>query len=408
MMSKFSPAKILVVDDMPDNVRLLTNILARRGFELISAYSAQMALELLQSVLPDLILLDVSMPGMSGYELCQILKLDARLKDIPIIFISALNDIQDVVHGFSLGAVDYITKPFQIEEVIARVNTHISLYRLQRQLLVENQTLQTKIQEYFNIDRDLYNDLCQAVPNQELEIYYQPIVCILDNKISGFEALLRWQHPKRGRVSPVDFIPIAEQTGLINNIGAWVAQRSMLQLSLWHKIYPQLMVSINVAGSQLLDPQFIAVIENGLNVTGVSPSQIKLEITESDIITDVDRAIYQLQQLRELGVKICLDDFGIGYSSLSRVQEFPIDVIKIDRTFIQQKNWIIANIIHLLADSLGVEVIAEGIETVEQLTKVRTMGCDYGQGFLFSPPLPVKAATDLLAQGFLEGQFLSQ
>lgn len=407
-MSKFSPAKILVVDDMPDNVRLLTNILARRGFELISAYSAQMALELLQSVLPDLILLDVSMPGMSGYELCEILKLDARLKDIPIIFISALNDIQDVVHGFSLGAVDYITKPFQIEEVIARVNTHISLYRLQRQLLVENQTLQTKIQEQFNIDRDLYNDLCQAVPNQELEIYYQPIVCILDNKISGFEALLRWQHPKRGRISPVDFIPIAEQTGLINNIGAWVAQRSMLQLSLWHKIYPQLMVSINVAGSQLLDPQFIAVIENGLNVTGVSPSQIKLEITESDIITDVDRAIHQLQQLRELGVKICLDDFGIGYSSLSRVQEFPIDVIKIDRSFIQQKNWIIANIIHLLADSLGVEVIAEGIETVEQLTKVRTMGCDYGQGFLFSPPLPVKAATDLLAQGFLEGQFLWQ
>ncbi|MCS6958842.1 MAG: EAL domain-containing protein [Pseudanabaenaceae cyanobacterium SKYGB_i_bin29] len=402
-MSKFSPAKILIVDDMPDNVRLLTNILSRKGFELIAAYSAQMALQLLQSVLPDLILLDVNMPGMSGYELCETLKLDDRLKSIPIIFISALNDIQDVVHGFSLGAVDYITKPFQIEEVIARVNTHISLYRLQRQLLVENQTLQTKIQERFNIDRDLYNDLCQAIPNQELEIYYQPIVSIADNKISGFEALLRWQHPTRGKVSPGEFIPIAEQTGLINNMGAWVAQRSMLQLSRWHSAYPQLMVSINVAGSQLLDPQFINVIENGLSITGVSPSQIKLEITESDIITDVDRAINQLQQLRELGVKVCLDDFGIGYSSLSRVQEFPIDVIKIDRTFIKQKNWVIANIIQLLADSLGVEVIAEGIETVEQLTKVRGIGCDYGQGFLFSPPLPVKEATDLLAQVFLPG-----
>jgi EAL domain-containing protein (putative c-di-GMP-specific phosphodiesterase class I) len=180
----------------------------------------------------------------------------------------------------------------------------------------------------------------------------------------------------------------------------------MLQLSRWHPAYPHIMMSINVAGNQLLDPSFVKVIKNGIAISGVPPTQIKLEITESAIITDVDRAIKQLKELKNLGVNICLDDFGIGYSSLSRVQDFPIDVIKIDRTFIKQKNWVIANIVSLLADSLNVAVIAEGIETTEQLTKLRAMGCEYGQGFLFSPPLATIDATNLLAQGFLAGQFL--
>jgi len=391
---------------MPDNVRLLVNILSRKGFELIPAYSGKMALEILQTVYPDLILLDVNMPEMSGYDLCEIIKQTKPIRDIPIIFISALNDIENVVHGFAIGGVDYITKPFQLEEVIARVNTHVSLHQLRKQLQVENQSLQSKIQQQFNIDRELYEDLSQAIPNQELELYYQPIVQISNGKITGFEALLRWNHPQRGRVTPDEFIPIAEQTGLINSIGTWVAQQSMLQLSRWHLAYPHIMMSVNVAGNQLLDPSFVNVIKNCISISGVPPTQIKLEITESAIITDVDRAIQQLQELKNLGVNICLDDFGIGYSSLSRVQDFPIDVIKIDRTFIKQKNWVIANIVSLLADSLNVAVIAEGIETTEQLTKLRAMGCEYGQGFLFSPPLATIDATNLLAQGFLAGQFL--
>ncbi len=405
-MNKFAPAKILIVDDMPDNVRLLINILSRRGFELIPAYSGKMALEILQTVHPDLILVDVSMPEMSGYELCEIIKQTKPIRDIPIIFISALYDVQNIVHGFAIGGVDYITKPFQLEEVIARVNTHVSLHQLRKQLQIENQSLQFQIQQQFNIDRELFEDLSQAIQNQELELYYQPIVQINNGKITGFEALLRWNHPQRGRVPPDEFIPIAEQTGLINSIGAWVAQRSMLQLSRWHLAYPHIMMSINVAGNQLLDPSFVNVIQNSIAISGVPPTQIKLEITESAIITDVDRAIKQLQELKNLGVNICLDDFGIGYSSLSRVQDFPIDVIKIDRTFIKQKNWVIANIVSLLADSLNVAVIAEGIETTEQLTKLRAMGCEYGQGFLFSPPLATIDATNLVAQGFLAGQFL--
>lgn len=406
-MNKTMPAKILIVDDMPDNIRLLTSILSRKGFELISAYSGSMALETLQNFHPDLILLDVNMPGMSGYDLCEVIKQNKFTKDIPIIFISALHDIQNVVHGFALGGVDYITKPFQLEEVIARVNTHVSLHKLRKQLQTENQSLQDQIQQKFNIDRSLYDDLSKAVQNNELEIYYQPIIKIDSGKIDGFEALLRWNHPQRGRVSPADFIPIAEQTGLIHTIGAWVAQRSMFQLSRWHLDFPHVMVSINVAGNQLLDPGFVGTIKNYINLSGVPPTKIKLEITESAIITDVDRAIRQLQELKGLGVKICLDDFGIGYSSLSRVQDFPIDVIKIDRTFIQQKNWTIANIIALLADSLDLEIIAEGIETSDQLVKLRAMGCDYAQGYLFSVPLSTADATNLLANGFLAGHFLA-
>ncbi|MCA1903880.1 MAG: EAL domain-containing protein [Cyanobacteria bacterium KgW148] len=400
-MNKFSSAKILIVDDMPDNARLLMNILSRKGFELICAYSGQMALELLQTVTPDLILLDVNMPGMSGYDLCEIIKQNRSIKDIPVIFISALHDLQNIVHGFALGGVDYITKPFQLEEVLARVNTHVSLHQLRKQLQIENQSLQSQLQQQLNIDQNLYEDLSKAIQRQELELYYQPIVCIDNGKIDGFEALLRWHHSRRGRVSPVEFIPLAEQTGLINSIGAWVAQESMVQLSRWHLNYPHIMISINVAGNQLLDPNFFSIIEKGINTTGVCPAQVKLEITESAIITDVDRAIQQLQQLRSLGLKICLDDFGIGYSSLSRVQDFPIDVIKIDRSFIQQKNWTIAHIIALLADSLNVCTIAEGIETVEQLKKLREMGCDYAQGFLFSTPLNALDATNLIAKGSL-------
>lgn len=384
---------------MPDNVRLLSSILSRKGFELISAYSGQMALESLQNVQPDLILLDINMPGMSGYDLCEIIKQNKLTKDIPIIFISALHDIQNVVHGFALGGVDYITKPFQLEEVIARVNTHISLHQLRRQLQIENQSLQDQIQEKYNIDRDLYDDLSHAIQNNELELYYQPIIKIDSGNIDGFEALLRWNHPKRGRVSPIDFIPIAEQTGLINSIGAWVAKQSMFQLSRWHLNYPHVIVSINVSGHQLLDPGFVSMIKKDIDSSGVPPTQIKLEITESAIITDVDRAIKLLHDLKSVGVKICLDDFGIGYSSLSRVQDFPIDVIKIDRTFLQQKNWTIANIISLLADSLNLEVIAEGIETGDQLAKLRAMGCEYGQGYLFSVPLSTVDATNLLAKG---------
>jgi EAL domain-containing protein (putative c-di-GMP-specific phosphodiesterase class I) len=398
-MSRFTTGKILIVDDMPDNVRLLSSILSRKGFELISAYSGQMALESLQNVQPDLILLDINMPGMSGYDLCEIIKQNKLTKDIPIIFISALHDIQNVVHGFALGGVDYITKPFQLEEVIARVNTHISLHQLRRQLQIENQSLQDQIQEKYNIDRDLYDDLSHAIQNNELELYYQPIIKIDSGNIDGFEALLRWNHPKRGRVSPIDFIPIAEQTGLINSIGAWVAKRSMFQLSRWHLNYPHVIVSINVSGHQLLDPGFVSMIKKDIDSSGVPPTQIKLEITESAIITDVDRAIKLLHDLKSVGVKICLDDFGIGYSSLSRVQDFPIDVIKIDRTFLQQKNWTIANIISLLADSLNLEVIAEGIETGDQLAKLRAMGCEYGQGYLFSVPLSTVDATNLLAKG---------
>ncbi len=398
-MSRFTTGKILIVDDMPENVRLLSSILSRKGFELISAYSGQMALESLQNVQPDLILLDINMPGMSGYDLCEIIKQNKLTKDIPIIFISALHDIQNVVHGFALGGVDYITKPFQLEEVIARVNTHISLHQLRRQLQIENQSLQDQIQEKYNIDRDLYDDLSHAIQNNELELYYQPIIKIDSGNIDGFEALLRWNHPKRGRVSPIDFIPIAEQTGLINSIGAWVAKQSMFQLSRWHLNYPHVIVSINVSGHQLLDPGFVSMIKKDIDSSGVPPTQIKLEITESAIITDVDRAIKLLHDLKSVGVKICLDDFGIGYSSLSRVQDFPIDVIKIDRTFLQQKNWTIANIISLLADSLNLEVIAEGIETGDQLAKLRAMGCEYGQGYLFSVPLSTVDATNLLAKG---------
>ena len=593
---------ILIVDDTPENLRLLSKMLTKEGYNIRKALNGQMALTAVQSVVPDLILLDIMMPSMDGYQVCKHLKADPRTAEIPVIFLSALSDAFDKVKAFGVGGADYITKPFQLEEVLTRVQNQLTLKAakiqnqqinaqleervkerthqlelanqelkrqisermlLQEQLLkmalydaltglpnrflfmerleealkrakqhpdyrfavlfldcdrfkVVNDSLghfvgdellvalarrleaslnqtdtlarlsgdefaillteieninsvtliadeilkalsfpfQLKRQEVFinasigitlsNLDyeqseyllRDadtamyraktlgkgqyqifdsemhnaaievlqLENDLRRAVNQQEFIVHYQPVIALTTGKIVGFEALVRWNHPQQGLISPTLFIPIAEETGLINPIGNWVLREACYQLQQWYhqKLtdYP-LTMSVNLSVRQFAQPDLIEQIDTILAETQLNPQSLKLEITESVIMKNSQPVKVILQQLQERQIQLCIDDFGTGYSSLSYLHNFPIDNIKIDRSFISSLNGNSDNLglisaIMNIAQALKMSVTAEGIETAQQLEQLRVLNCDFGQGYLFSKPLDGKNATNLI------------
>ncbi|MGK7925181.1 MAG: EAL domain-containing protein [Spirulina sp.] len=603
-------ADILLVDDTPDNLRLLSAALSQRGYKVRGAIDGNMALMGANAAPPDLILLDICMPGMSGYEVCEQLKADAKTAQIPVIFISALDETLDKVKAFGIGGVDYITKPFQFEEVIARIENQLTIRRLQISLQTLNNQLEKRVQErtselekeilqrkkvqeqllhlalhdpltqlpnralfierleeailksqkqsnysfvvmFLDCDRfkrvndslghnigdrllvavadrlqhclrsgdtlarlggdefaillegidrkeeivqiaerlnhrlsspfhlyeyevfinvsigivlsqeNLYrqfygketeivcyekpehllrdadtamyrakalgkaryevfnpkmhrqalnllhleNDLRRAFDRQEFEIYYQPIVCLKQGKIVGYEALIRWNHPQRGLITPDRFIPIAEEMGLIIPLGDWILKEACQQLKKWHDLnlgdQPSI-VSVNLSVRQFAQVNPIEKIEKILQDVQLDTHYLKLEITESVLIDRPESIVRLLEEIKSRNIQISLDDFGTGYSSLSYLHRFPIDTVKIDRSFINRldengKNLDIVQAIIALAHNLGMETIAEGIETATQLECLRNLGCGYGQGYFFARPLNSQQAEALLA-----------
>ncbi|WP_099076464.1 sensor domain-containing protein [Nostoc linckia] len=250
----------------------------------------------------------------------------------------------------------------------------------------------------------LETDLRRAIERRELRVYYQPIVSLTSGLMLGFEALLRWEHPERGLLSPADFISIAEETGLIFSIGKWVLQEACSQMQAWRASHPANLlkkISVNLSLQQFSQPDLIEQIEQILESTGLNADSLVLDITESVIVENGDRVIAVLYQLREMGIQLSIDDFGTGYSSLSRLYNFPISLLKIDRSFISSINTSsrdleIIEILVTLAHKLCVDVLAEGIETKEQLALLRKVNCEYGQGHFFSVPLNSSAAEALI------------
>jgi len=248
----------------------------------------------------------------------------------------------------------------------------------------------------------LENDLRRALEMDELRMHYQPIVALADERIVGVEALLRWEHPHRGIVCPDQFIPLAEETGLIVPIGEWVLRKACAQMKAWRdRGAGPMRVAINISAVQIRQSGFVDLVEKVVRETGMEPELLDLEITESVLMGRNDSVVETFLALRTLGVRICLDDFGTGYSSLSYLQGLPISVLKIDRSFTMnlaavKENRKIVETILMLGRSLGAEVIAEGIETHDQLSYLREIGCDCGQGFFFSKPVDEKGLEPLI------------
>lgn len=592
---------ILIVDDTPENLHLLTRMLTKRGYKVRQAKSGMMALQTVAALPPDLILLDIMMPGMDGYEVCKRLKANPESAEIPIIFLSALNGVLDKVKAFRMRGADYISKPFQLEEVISRVQNQLVLVSAQRQvrqlnaelearvqrrtaqLERTNQHLQREIAEHQrtqevlihmafhdaltnlpnralfleklygslarlqadasagftvllldcdrfkvvnnslgysigdellkaigqrleealgerdtlarlggdefaillegvgNLDRavgvaeqllsefskpfhprqhevyinasvgivlgaadyeqpedllrdadtalyrakalgkgqyhifdpelhqfavwrlQLETDLRRSLNDRGFMVYYQPIVALSSGKLAGFEALVRWQHPTRGLVSPAEFIPVAEETGLIRALGIWVLEEACDRLRTWQQqgVGSDLTMSINLAVQQLLQCNLLEQIERLLADTQLDPHCLKLEITESALMENGEAAIAILHQLRSIGIQLSIDDFGTGYSSLSYLHCLPVNTLKIDRSFVQRMddksgNMGLVPAIINMAHTLGINAIAEGVETPQQFAQLQHLHCDFGQGYLFGAPLNSQLVTELL------------
>ena len=599
-----SPQKepILIVDDTPNNLKVLSQALTDAGYTVAVAKSGETAIKQIEYKPPALILLDVLMPGMDGFETCDCLKSNPATKDIPIIFMTALNDTVDKVRGLSLGAVDYITKPFQIEEVLARVQTHLEIRRLNITLEQQNSRLKEEIEAhqtaraalqqlteeleervqqrtaelsqaldelrksqekleydafhdsltglpnrvwlikrlkeliaanlnytvlFVDLDRfkvindslghitgdellkwvaarmqaclkapntairmggdefvilletgeatqvarqlleqlslpfnfndyevvigasigitsskmayqnpmdalrdadiamyrakqerngsyqiftpemqasalarmQMEHDLRKGIGSQEFCLHYQPILSLETRELKGFEALLRWNHPQ-GRIPPAQFIPLAEETGLINPLGWWIVREACTQLQRWQTEFPDFALSLNINFSpvQFKQANLFEKLAEILQETGVPQNCIRIEITESCLLNNPN---LDLSLLKSMGLELCIDDFGTGYSSLSRLHELPIHTLKIDRSFVVQltpddRDTATIKIILMLAKNLGLEVVAEGIETEFQLEKLRELGCNWVQGYLLYKPLDTQAATELI------------
>ncbi|EAZ89036.1 two-component system response regulator [Crocosphaera chwakensis] len=577
---------ILIVDDTIENLRVLSSILTAQGYNVRKATGGHMALKVVKTLPPDLIMLDIMMADLNGYDVCEQLKQNPRTADIPVIFLSALDDVFDKVKAFEMGGVDYICKPFQMEEVLVRVKNQLALRTAQKEVYQLNTQLEKKVQERTqqlqeandrlqkialydsltnlanrnslieelqqslnrikldnnhqfavlfldcdrfkiindslghlvgnlllkkisqalktiigknetlariggdefaillsdisgveqakelaqnilnllkkpfysnsqeifinvsigivlshpdyqdpeNIIRDadmamykakslgrgqyqiftpemydiaqqlliLQTDLYRAVQQEEFTVYYQPIIDLKENKIAGFEALIRWIHPQKGMISPGEFLPLAEETGLICEIGSWVMKEACSQLSQWHEQgFTDLKICINLSAQQLNQSNLVTEIDGILIKNQLQTNSVKLEITESSMMQDLQTTKVLLGELWQRGIKLSIDDFGTGYSSLSQLQNFPVNTLKIDRCFLKNiggdgENLGLVPVILSIAEVMTMDVVAEGIETSEQLEQLRKLGCHFGQGFFFAKPLDAETATQLI------------
>ncbi len=562
---------ILIVDDEIVSRFTVKILLESEGYDLIFAESGEEALKKAIEFIPDLMLLDVMMPGMNGFQVCQQLRANPRLAELPVVMVTALDDRESRLRGIEVGADDFMSKPFDRAELRARVRTITRLNRYRRLVETEEQLaylanydvltglpnrtlLLERIQQamgYTNhlqqgiailfIDLDsfqmindslghelgdrllkeialrliaelpknttiarlsgdefavmqevtdplktgsyiaqclleklsqpisldhhdivitasigisvypndgeealillknantamsraksqgknnyqfftaemnkaalerliLENQLRKVLIRNELQVHYQPLVELSSGKIIGVEALLRWQHPIQGLLSPTKFIPIAEEMGLISQIGEWVLRTACHQAQNWLKQGFRVQMSVNVSGRQFQQPNLFNIIENVLHETQLPPTLLELELTESILMQEgkgkgsVDHCFAVLSQLQNLGIHIAIDDFGTGYSSFSYLKRFPLNTLKIDRSFIKdichdKDDAAITSAIIAMARGLQLKVVAEGVENSEQVAFLHLRNCEIGQGYLFSRPQPADQITELL------------
>ncbi len=294
--------------------------------------------------------------------------------------------VTDISIGISIAPIDGTESDTLLK------NADMALYGAKAEGRGTYRFFESEMDTRMKVRRELEMDLRKALHNKEFELYYQPLVTLQTNEISAFEALLRWNHPTRGMISPVEFIPIAEETGLIIPLGEWVLKTACLETANWPD---HVKVAVNLSPSQLNNRNLVKVVKEALSDSEMAASKLQLEITESVLMQNTFSTLATLHELRKLGVQIAMDDFGTGYSSLSYLRSFPFDKIKIDRSFIQDLSkgaepLAIVNAVAGLANCLNMISTAEGVETQQQLETLQAMGCTEMQGFLFSKARPAK------------------
>jgi len=583
LLRKRDALRVLIADDDALTRRLLQETLEQAGYKVVAVENGHMALECLFSkVGPRLALLDWLMPGLNGLEVCREIRRHSEHPYIYAILLTARTSKSDVVRGLEAGADDYLTKPFDLEELKARLRCgerilkledkvtydalHDPLTRLPNRafflerltlcvswailhpeykfavlsidmdrfkvvndslgisagdwllvqiaerllgsirpddallrsanvggladqldgsgilarlggdkftILLDNirnasegirvaERIQQSIQTPFDIDGQtvfttasigiafsgtgysaaedmlgdantamaraktlgkaryemcdpsmhaaaagrfrLETDLRRATEKQEFLVHYQPIISLIDFRITGFEALVRWQRPGFGLVMPGGFISAAEDTGLIVSIGQWILQESCRQICAWNVQFPcspPFTMAVNISAKQFAQANLVSQIGQVLSETGLAPANLRLELTESVTMRDEERTTRILSELRKLGVRLCIDDFGTGYSSLSYLRRFALDILKIDRSFVtdmlnNSESEEIVKTILSLGRNLRMKVVAEGVETREQMTLLKSLGCEFAQGYLFSRPVDSAAVARTL------------
>jgi EAL domain-containing protein (putative c-di-GMP-specific phosphodiesterase class I) len=305
--------------------------------------------------------------------------------------------------GIALSNIDYD----QAEDILRDADT--AMYRAKSLGKARYEVFDADMRASVLARLQVEMDLRRALERDEFENFYQPIVSLAAGEIVGFEALLRWNHPTRGQLAPEEFISVAEETGLIRELGWWNLREACRQMSEWrgrYDAYANLTMSVNLSPKQFLQPNLVQDVTSLLLELGLPPSALKLELTESTVMGDPSAAVEMLQEIKTLGVSLAIDDFGTGYSSLSYLHRFPLDTLKIDRSFISGisdgeqsgDGSEIARTILPMAKNLNLDVVAEGVETGEQLALLKKLLCKYGQGYYFSKPLSAEETEQLLIE----------
>jgi len=281
-------------------------------------------------------------------------------------------------------------------------NADVAMYHAKQHGRGQAQFYEAVMTEDAAADFQLEADLRTAIEQEQLFVHYQPTIEIAGGRITGFEALVRWNHPKRGVVPPNDFIPLAESSGLVDCIGEFVLREACRQLRSWKDAgMPRVRVAVNVSPKQLASPDFVERFRAIMARAGVRGYQLDLELTETAMVENPEQTVRALEALKGIGLRVSLDDFGTGYSSLSHLKGFPLDTVKIDRSFVKdlpddRDDVAVTEAILSMASALGLRVVAEGVETAEQLEFLRERGCAEAQGYFLRPPISAEDATELL------------
>jgi EAL domain-containing protein (putative c-di-GMP-specific phosphodiesterase class I)/DNA-binding response OmpR family regulator len=452
---------VLILDPGSHKKNILQDILSKAGFNIHLSSGMDDAMAALATFKPDIILCRASSRVLKdSIQLCGFHDA-AEEKNIPFVVVSAVSDVESFLKVLGRGVTHSIMPPFSMEFLVKRINEILnwekpadeggpvdinfryrgamhSLHLRPSQLaqfvismlsnsinhsLTLNAVMQKKnllqqrmcrpelfegIKTKTEAELHMEMELNRGLERGEFDLYYQPIMSIAEERITGFEALIRWNHPENGFISPDDFIPFAERLPFIMSLGYWVIEKAVKQIGKWHDAFAishPVHVGVNLSANQFVNPGLSDGIAEIIRNNNADPSLIAFEITESAFMSDMETANVQLLKLKSSQHSILMDDFGTGYSSLSYLQHFPVDILKIDQSFVrwmhidEQSLSIVRSVVGL-AHNLGMKVVAEGLEEKEHLTKLRELECDFGQGYLFSVPLDAESAGNYLGQFF--------